>query len=409
MRIFSQVIVLLRLRPVHDPCSPLTIFISLILLIAACAGNRNAGDVTRETLASGVERTTWHRLPEIRLSLDTLAVWDLWASDSGYIFSDVHAAYGSPESFFLVDLGNQQIVRTDLQGQVGTVFGRRGSGPGEFEMPMQIFIRDNEIWIGDLGLRRYTLFGPDGSFRRIRSWSPGFGRGINANFAITAAGDELFLIRSIRGFRGLLLAPPDSTAADTIAEMRTHPTTQTPVEIPGVGRTTMYDPPAYSPDLYWAWGENECIYTITSADYRIEERDLSGRVVRELVAPTPDLTVTAADREAFLTRFAELYGVDTEEFRRSNPQFESRYPFAERRPALEGIMIDPLGRIWVLANSAGSTSQRIDLFDRDLTFIGSLEDLPLPKAFTPAGAALFRITGGDEDGNDLFFVARIAR
>ncbi len=392
--------------PLRGPRFPTLIALTLSILITACGTGRDGGEVTRETLASGIARTTWHRIPEIGLGLDTLAVWHLWRSDSGYDFNDVHWAVGSPDGFYLLDAGNRQVVRVDRQGRPVHIFGRRGSGPGEFEYPLQMFIRGDEIWVGDIGLRRYAVFGRDGSFQRVVHW-PGPGRYDYEGFVITPDGRELLLTRSGDGFRGLSISLLDGSPADTLAVMRTQPTANASVIFPGLGPTTMFDPPAYTPELHWAWGGGDRVYTVTTADYRIEERDLTGRIQRELVAPTPDLAVTGADRAAFIIRLADLYGVDREDFQRSNPGLENRLPFAERRPAIERIVVDPLGRIWVLANTTENSGQRLDVFDRDLTFLGSRPNLPPPVAFTPDGDALFRITGGDANGTDLFFVARV--
>lgn len=385
----------------------LPVLLSLSLMVMACGVGHESSDVTRETLVSGVERTTWHRLPETRLNLDTLAVWHLWSSESEYVFNNIQAAVGGPDGFYLLDAGNRQIVLVDRQGHFRQAFGRQGSGPGEFEYPRFLCIRNDEIWTGDLVLRRYSIFGMDGSFRRIHLW-PGGGRGISGGFAITPDDGELYATYSRDGHRRLLLSPLDGSPMDTIAVMLTRPNANTEINIPGVGRTTMMEPPAYTPEFHWCWGGVDRIITVSSGDYQIEERSISGRITRKLVAPTPDLVVTATDRKAYLTHMARVYGSDTEAFRSINPRFENEYPFAERRPAIEGIRIDPLGRIWVLASIAGNMGQRLDIFTPEFDFLGSLENLPLPMAFTPGGDVLFRITSGEEDGADPFIVARVS-
>jgi hypothetical protein len=199
----------------------------------------------------------------------------------------------------------------------------------------------------------------------------------------------------------------DGSPADTLATMQTLPVATTQIELPGVGLTTMYDPPAYAPELLWAWAGDERVWTVTSAACRIEERDLSGRVRRELVAPTPDLTVSGADRAAFITRLARTYGAAPETFRRSNPGVEERYPFAGQRAAVTWIGVDPLGRLWVETATTDADRPRFDLYDRELRYLGGLEEAGRPAAFTPAGEVLFRVPGAGGEGSDLFFVARV--
>jgi len=377
----------------------------LSLLVSACGNGRGTDDVTRETLSSGLIRTTWHRLPQNRLTVDTLAVWDLWDENAEHVFGDIAAASGSTEGFYLVDAGTRQVVGVDRLGHVRIVFGNQGIGPGEFQYPIQIFTREDEVWVSDLVLRRYAVFDRTGSFQRILAWA-GIGRNPNESFAITSADGELYTTRIADEYRALLHSTFDGGTADTIATIHTPPLSGTPINIPGIGSVTMFDPPAYSPELHWAWAPDGRILTVTTTEYHIDARDLKGLIVQELVAPTPDLTVTATDRTAFMAHLAHSYDSGTEEFRSLNPRFESQYPFAERRSAIEGITLDPLGRIWVLANTPGDTRQRLDLFDHDFTHLGCLTGLPLPEAFMPEGEALFRITNF-ETGADLFFVARV--
>ena len=385
---------------------PLQLCLALAWTIAACGGSTASHDVTRERLPSGIERTTWHRLAGTPLALDTVAVWHLWRDGAGYAFGDVRAATGAPDGFFLLDGTNRQVVEVTRQGMPVHVFGRQGAGPGEFQAPLHVFARGNEVWVGDIGLGRYTVFGRDGSFLRTVPWV-GKGPMNSDGFAITAGDAELFSTWSVKGPWVLRHASLDGASVDTLAVMSALPRAEAVVDLPGIGPTTMYDPPAYSPGLHWAWVGEDRTYTVTSAEYRVDERDLTGEIRREVVGPTPDLTITGADRHAFVARFAQLYNVDEAQLRERNPGLEDRYPFAERRAAIESIRVDPLGRLWVLANTVTGDRTRLDLFDADFSFLGSAEGLPRPEAFTSDGDALFRIAGGGEDGLDRFVVLRV--
>lgn len=386
-----------------------SLWISSVLAagVAACGWREASRDFTRETLPSGAERVTWHRLPATPLALDTVAVWHLWQEHRQYEFGDVRSVTGAPDGFYLLDGVNQQVVQVNRQGTPVRVFGRRGTGPGEFQAALHLFARGDEVWVGDIGLGRYTVFSADGSLLRTVPWG-GPGPMNSDGFAITVSDAQLFSRWSVKGLWVLRRASLDGTSVDTLAVMHTLPRAEVVVNLPGrVGPTTMYDPPAFTPALHWAWAGSDRLVTVTSAQYQVDERDLTGRAHRELIGPTPDLTVTDADRRAWVTQFAELYGVDEAPLRERNPGMEDRYPFAERRAAIESIRVDPLGRLWVLANTVGGNRTRLDLFDRDLTFLGSVTGLPQPEAFTGDGEVLFRIAGGGEDGLDLFLVVRV--
>ena len=390
---------------IHQVPTTIVRFSAFAVAVSACSGSPAGDNVTREQLPSGAERITWHQLPPTPLAIDTVAVWHLWQEHRQHEFGDVRSVTGTPDGFYLLDGVNQQIVRVNRQGIPVRVFGRRGAGPGEFQAALHLFARGDEVWVADMGLGRYTVFDADGTFLQTVPWGgPG---PINADgFAITTAA-QLFSRWSIRGLWVLSRLSLDRSSVDTLAVMTTLPRAEAVVDLPGIGPTTMYDPPAFTPGLHWAWAGDDRIFTVTSAEYRVEERDLSGRVRRALVGPTPDLTVTGTDRHAFVAQFARLYGVDEESLRQRNPALEDQYPFAERRAAVEAIRVDPLGRLWVLANTVGENRTRLDLFDSDLAFVGSVTGLPQPEAFTGDGDALFRIAGGGEDGLDLFLVLRV--
>lgn len=55
--------------------------------------------------------------------------------------------------------------RVGARGGV-TVIGRKGSGPGEFQIPTLAGTMGDTLWVGDVGLRRVSFFGPDRTFIR---------------------------------------------------------------------------------------------------------------------------------------------------------------------------------------------------------------------------------------------------
>jgi len=162
-----------------------------LLLITACGPGLGAVDMSRETLDSGIVRTTWHRLPQTQLILDTLAVWDIWDERAEYVFGDITAMTGSARGFYLLDAGNRQVVLVDRSGEVQLTFGREGSGPGEFQYPLSISLRAEDIWVGDLVAGRYSVFDFEGDFLRTVIWPSRGGRAVSQSIVITADDREL--------------------------------------------------------------------------------------------------------------------------------------------------------------------------------------------------------------------------
>jgi hypothetical protein len=194
---------------------------ALALAVTACSGSGVSRDVTRETLPSGAERITWHRLPATKLAFDTVAVWHLWRDHPAPTFGDVRSATGARDGFYLLDAATQEVAQVNRQGIPVRVFGRRGAGPGEFQAAIHLFARGDEIWVADMGLGRYTVFSADGSLLRTVPWG-GLGPMNADGFAITAAA-QLFSRWSVRGLWVLSRLSLDRSSVETLAVMTTLP------------------------------------------------------------------------------------------------------------------------------------------------------------------------------------------
>jgi len=145
---------------------------------------------------------------------------------------------------------------------------------------------------------------------------------------------------------------------------------------------------------------------VLGTDYRITMHDVKeGSLLREIVAPEPDLTVTQRDRDWFFDEEGFRFGFGTGETFSATRESLERYPFADRRSAILGISVDPLGRLWVQASTEDPGRSRLDLFDLEGNYLGHLEDIPIPEAFTPEGHALLRIRS--RDSMDVFCVVSL--
>ena len=379
-----------------------------VMSFTGCGGSSSLRDYVVETLPSGAIRTTYHSLPLRRLDLDTLAVWNLWDEDrAGYAFSSVRAAVGVDDGFLLLDAGSRQVVMVDREGRARYAFGARGDGPGEFQFPRILFRDDANIWVFDIMTLRFSIFSSLGEFRRdIRlkeRWS------LAARRMALTPGPKLLAATSTReGNRSLLAAPLDFSALDTLATMKTYPTESITFSAPD-GRTVDIDEiPEFGAEFHWDYDAVAGrLMVVQCGQYRFEERHLSGRVIRELVAPTPDLRVTDRERAWFFENVRFGFGYQPDGSYRISPELRRKWPFAERRQAIAGIRVDPIGRIWVLANTVEVGVSRLDLFDREDRYLGHLGDLPLPMAFTPGGDALFRLYEGIEDDQGKFILVTI--
>ena len=392
-----------RLIPVH----PLRLLLSVLFVFLSIVPSHptvSAQQPVRETLPSGVVRETWSGLPSRTLAVDSLAVWDLWGEDVGYTFSYVRGAVGGPDGFYLIDARNSQVVNLDRQGRVREVIGREGAGPGEFGYPRNIDLWDGTIYVADFDNQRLSLFDAQGRFLRSHRWR---GRGRPAGDVRIITGEEvLYVLTDQDGRWALLRQGLDERRAEELASFQSLAVVHTIITGPDGREYDFDEPPTFAPELHWATDGRRRLLTVTSGEYRIEERDLTGRILGETVVQTPVLRVTERDREWFLgTLTLGFSGVPGQSFD-PTPQLRRRWAFADTRPAVAGLALDPLGRLWVEANTPDPAVTRIDLFDAQRRYLGSLEGLPLPRAFTPDGTALCRVID-EETGTELWLLLRV--
>jgi hypothetical protein len=88
-------------------------------------------------------------------------------------FGDIRGvAFDAQGRLYIFDQQSSRVVVTDAQGKLVRTVGKAGEGPGELRSPVTFTVlRDGTIVIADMGHRAYQLFGPDGAFQRMVSFS----------------------------------------------------------------------------------------------------------------------------------------------------------------------------------------------------------------------------------------------
>ena len=69
---------------------------------------------------------------------------------------------------------------------------------------------------------------------------------------------------------------------------------------------------------------------------------------------------------------------------------------AERRQAIIGVTEDPLGNIWILSATEGLNNNCIDVFNSNMSYLGSHINDTLPDSFLEGGIAVFRQNNDDQ-------------
>jgi hypothetical protein len=295
--------------------------------------------------------------------------------------------------FFTCDINDAQVRRYSAAGAFLGAVGRKGAGPGEYAMCMDLaLLGDTMLVVSDPSNARFAMFGVDGTFRRMLNASvfPGFG-GDNAFFIDTAG---YFWKRGavmgtearehpggeFGGTQYVILDPSDGARVDS-------------VPVPGSGRSRLglgfvlsTSEGMYAfvpPDTVWGASVRGDIAVAGTEGYRIliRGRDGSERIVSR---PAPPVAY-AADERAEWTTWREFLA-------RQYP--DAQYAAApEQKAILRGLRFDLDGRLWAHVHVTA-------------------EQQPIPPR--PAGDARPLLTWRERNTYDLFdkssveFLGRVA-
>ncbi len=355
---------------------------------------------------------------ERQLVLEPVAEWRVWAEGAPWLFGEVTSVAGGEGTFYLLDGVIRKVVELDPEGGLVRSWGREGAGPGELRYPLELAWQQARLWVSDVGNRRFELYASDGTLVEERRW-PGAARLVSAfrvrpdgrilqaaQWPLTVAEAALEPSRWYLLVHGLEVstgARPGHGLVDTLAVMSVSGFHALTVESEEGEQRGWWGAPVFDGELLWD-ARGDRIVTVTGRGYRFEVRDGTGGVETEVVAPTPDLTVTAAHREWYFEhRLREDIGA-REDFTPTAATRE-RIPFAQRLPAITAIGLDAQGRVWIRAQLPEPGCTRLDLFTLQGGYLGSVDDPGTPVAFTDRGDVLLREAG--EGGLDRFRVIRL--
>ncbi len=353
---------------------------AIILLAAAALGCDEVGpapDLSPESvLTQVIDRTN---------TLDLSEAWRIGGDpESGvqlYLMSDV--ARAEDGRFFVVDGGNDRILTLSPEGDVIGQFGREGEGPGEFQRPTTVVVRNDTVVVSGRS-DRVHFFRSDGT--------------VLATHRITVSDPEF-------RFGGGIGTDPGGWTAATNAYFRGGPGNET--ELPPLTRVHLHGLDPETGDLAPAafrWAREEVgkwsgVFWITApfahgavldfdglgrvivadtASYRIDIFGSDGQLVTRMEGDSPPVPIDQAMLDSWL---------DARGCRPGQPECsDQRTNLAMTLPSPENI--PPIRRIRAYGTGHFSVSRRDvdpDLFDD--------EEIPEYDYFAPDGSFLGSTSG----------------
>jgi len=239
-------------------------------------------------------------------------------------------------------LDRDRIIKYDAQGKYLQAIGKIGEGPGEFQLPLRLFVHERgDIFLVDAS-RKIEVY--DQSGRSLRRLPLEFSIPIDASDIFVDRDDQLFTTTREMSREGIskVLIKTDKKGT-IIKRLLTLEDLETKVKGSGVGGVMGGVSHPYSEKIIFCPVQGSRLCYGLNSKYELSMIDLDGRIQwtlskREVAAP-----VTAEE----IRRFGEAAVVPS------------------RRPFFDGILSDERGRIYVMKTKSvieKSPKTEIDIF-----------------------------------------------
>jgi hypothetical protein len=223
-----------------------------------------------------------------------------------------------------------------------------GEGTKEIRNPSLVFTAHDSLYVGDWGLRRISVWSPDGRLVRAIP-APGVTRG-------TLPGER---DGGGRWYAELKPSPgPDGSGnRDSAAVVRTDPSFRSPDTVAGLAPLDLaevtgdagrrFEPRALSGTDEWGVLPDGSVWVARVIENRVDWRAPDGRWIEGDALPDRVLEVTEYDRELFYRKFPPELRATAEQL-----------PFAAVKPPFEAGHTSPAGTVWLEKSRAPADSSR---------------------------------------------------
>jgi formylglycine-generating enzyme required for sulfatase activity len=351
--------------------------LGLTILAGAC-GAGAGGDDTRTVVRDSVGiRIVENPAEDRSLGAVLVHIADLVPPDSSL---DARpwgvAADPGTGRVYVADRHGARVVVFDRSGAFVESYGRAGGGPGEFRNPSAVDLdEDGVLTVWDTRRGVLSRWSPEGRFlgeetTEVPYWGPGFQAESGRLVTVTGRPEASGMGMDQR------LVVAHSGGTETIHEL---PVRMSMLELPCIRQAA---PKIFSPSITWT-ARGDRVYVLAFPDYRIDVY-VDAALVESIRRGLEPITVTEAMAveavESGSTPFRTLMrlcNVGAEQLVRA-------VGYEERISPVQGVAVDPEGRLWVTRTENGSHPAEIDLFDRDGAYLGTFDAPGIPVGFLSA-------------------------
>jgi hypothetical protein len=308
-----------------------------------------------------------------------------------YLLSEVRSVWRLESGEIVATSGTSEFRYFDATGRHLRTVGKRGGGPGEFQMLSWVQpVAGDSILAYDMAARRLSIFAPDGAF--VRSTALGGSPEAGTPQLLGALGDGS-LVGSVGasigrgpagGINGLVRGAQDflhlAASGETLDTISRQPGSERFIQSQSSsGQITSISVMAT------LFGRSQ-VATVTgdriilggNDSYQLEVYTRDGRLERLIRRDVPPRPVTDDDLESALQ--ARLESI-SDPARRENTDREYRkMPLPETMPYYQAALADAEGNLWVQDFSPGEPPAGWSVFDPEGRFLGTVA---MPDRFRP--------------------------
>jgi hypothetical protein len=337
-------------------------------------------EVIREILPNGATLVRYAALPqqptttlEADLSIGRLE------GEAWEVFGDVRGIEADPDgAIYVLDYQSREIQVFDPDGSHLRTLGGPGDGPGELTAANGLLMDPQGIlWVNDHGKMRFVGLQPDGTeVARIPFPVQSYGfiwegmRDREGRFWMAAPQRDAPMTRPEEGLNEsearvyMKSIHPETGAPDSVYVGRT---TSRSFVVAMAGGGQAFFPVPFDSRRAMGLDPEGGFWRSQGEEYRITRLDARGDTVLVIEAAVPRLPVTASDRERVVAAMTEQ-GPEME-----RPAREIVALAPDRKPALDQLLVDEEGRLWVRRVREEGAPPLYDLFDGEGRYLGLLE------------------------------------
>jgi hypothetical protein len=264
------------------------------------------------------------------------------------MFQSIHTLDVDEEGqFFILDEQAGNIKVFDQNGGFVKTIGRKGQGPGEFGMPISLFLsQQDQIIVNDMGQRKIQYFDKEGNYLKEFSIADKF-----LFFGpMATSNSDLIVTYTIPQEKPMTVLQKLNPEFEPTLTFTSLSLDTPPVINIFVARslTSLRWTVTYNDDIIWA--------DIKNPEYELHFHDKDGKLKKIITKHYDPIPITAGDKDRLME---ETFG--------NNPtdQWDVRFP--DNYPPFSGFSFDDLGHLFVKRYEKGTHEDGglYDIFDAE--------------------------------------------